>query len=131
MLSALRPRARKEAVFPPLLLSCGMVQEQSSLILLKVEGAAEGNLVVNPFERDKAHVVCELSYKMPFFFFNELSIYRFVFMTSFQFPLAFAENNAFSLTFNPCWLNISAFSVLKIQNISPPLGWFSFIFFFK
>ena len=69
MLSVLRPRARKEAVFPPLLLSCGMVQEQSSLILLKVEGAAEGNLVVNPFERDKAHVECEPSDKMLFFFF--------------------------------------------------------------
>ena len=34
-----------------------MVQEQSTLILLKMEEAAEGNLVVNPFERDEARGV--------------------------------------------------------------------------
>lgn len=64
-----------------------MVQEQSTLILLKMEEAAEGNLVVNPFERDEAHVEDEPSDKTLFFFFNELSISRFIFMTSLQFLL--------------------------------------------
>ena len=45
-----------------------MVQEQSTLILLKMEEAAEGNLVVNPFERDEAHVEDEPSDKTLFFF---------------------------------------------------------------
>ena len=128
MLSVLCPHARKEAFFPPYLFY-GMVQEQNTLILLKMEEAAERNLVVNPFERDEAHVECELSDKSLYFFFNKLGISRFIFMTSLQFPLAFAENDAFSPTCNLCWLNISAFSVLKIQNIPSPFEWFSFIFF--
>lgn len=130
LLSALCPQTRKEAFFPPYLLY-GMVQEQSTLILLKMEEAAEGNLVVNPFERDEARGVWALWQNTIFFFLNELSISRFIFMASLQFLLAFAENDAFSPTCNLCWLNISAFSVLTFQDISSPFEWFSFIFFFK
>lgn len=52
-----------------------MVQEQSTLILLKMEEAAEGNLVVNPFERDEAHVEDEPSDKTLFFFFLMNSVF--------------------------------------------------------
>lgn len=50
-------------------------------------------LVVNLLEKDAAHVGSKLFNKILIFFSNELNISRFVFMTSAQFPLAFAENN--------------------------------------
>ena len=88
LLSALCPQTRKEAFFPPSLLS-GMVQEQSTLILLKMEEAAEGNLVVNPFERDEARGVWALWQNTIFFFFKWTQYFQIYFHGKPSVPFGF------------------------------------------